>query len=109
MKSFAEKLIIPLFLTVLLTSVTAEAGVAGHGAAAREAESGPGVNMTQAAEETSAAAEETEARRRQLQLQRRKRRRRQLQLQRRKRRRRPLRLQRRKRRRSHRPRKDPSP
>ena len=61
MKSFAEKLIIPLFLTVLLTSVTAEAGVAGHGAAAREAESGPGVNMTQAAEETSAAAEETEA------------------------------------------------
>ena len=66
MKSFAEKLIIPLFLTVLLTSVTAEAGVAGHGAAAREAESGPGVNMTQAAEETEAAQEtaaaaETEA------------------------------------------------
>ena len=61
MKSFAKKLIIPLFLTVLLTSVTAEAGVAGHGAAAREAESGPGVNMTQAAEETSAAAEETES------------------------------------------------
>ena len=61
MKSFAKKLIIPLCLTVLLTSVTAEAGVAGHGAAAREAESGPGVNMTQAAEETSAAAEETES------------------------------------------------
>ena len=61
MKSFAKKLIIPLCLTVLLTSVTAEAGVAGHGAAAREAESGPGVNMTQAAEETSAAAEETAA------------------------------------------------
>ena len=65
MKSFARKLIIPLCLTVFLTSVTAEAGVAGHGAAAREAESGPGVNMTQAAEETSpaetVAAEETEA------------------------------------------------
>ena len=57
-----RKLLISMAFAVFAVCETAQAGVAGHGAAAsREAEAGPGVSMTQAAQETEAetAAAET--------------------------------------------------